>query len=374
MEKITVGVVSGGRSGEHEVSLVSAESVIRALNRTKYEIVSIGISKEGRWYCGDSAISWLKGECDKTSVHECFLSSDPTRSGLLIMEGEGVKTLSIDVVFPVLHGSFGEDGSFQGLCELAGLPYVGSGVSASAISMDKIIQKRVHHQAGIPVVDFVSCSVLEWEKQTEEIIVRCEESLGYPVFVKPPNLGSSVGISKVRNCDQLREAIRYALQFDRNAIIEKAVPEPRELEVAVLGNADARATVPGEVVSSNEFYDYDAKYIDGASTIIIPAIVPKDLASRMKAMALHAFHTLGCEGLARVDFLLSKSTGELFLNEVNTMPGFTSISMYPKLWEADGLGYSELLDHLIHFALERHAEKEALSHSYQPKTNWYVLK
>jgi len=374
MEKITVGVVCGGRSGEHEVSLVSAESVIHSLNRAKYEILSIGITKEGRWYCGDSTISWLKGECDETSVQECFLSSDPTRTGLFIMDGGCVVLRPIDVVLPVLHGSFGEDGSIQGLCELAGLPYVGSGVMASAISMDKIIQKRVHRQVGIPVVDFVSCSVLEWKKQREEIIVRCEESLGYPVFVKPPNLGSSVGISKACNCDQLHEAIRNALQFDRNAIIEKAVPDPRELEIAVLGNADARATTPGEVVSSNEFYDYDAKYIDGASTIIIPAVVPNDIASRMKSMALQAFHALGCEGLARIDFLLSKSTGELFLNEVNTLPGFTSISMYPKLWEAEGIGYSELLDHLIRLAFESHAEKAVLLHSYKPKTNWHISK
>ena len=373
MKPKIIAVLFGGRSGEHEVSLVSAESVMKALDPARYSIVPVGVDKDGRWWTGAGALSHLRGGGGETPVdcRPCFLPPDPTRRALLVQSGEGWEAVAIDVVFPVIHGTFGEDGTMQGLFELADLPYVGAGVAGSAVAMDKVLQKRLHRDAGLPVPEFLhfhSTAILE---RAEDIAAEVEAMLGMPLFIKPPNLGSSVGIRKARNRTELIDALRHAAQFDRKVLVERAVPDAREIEVAVLGNQDPVASIPGEVVPSNEFYDYDAKYVDNASALNIPADLPDQLAESIRSLAVKAFRTLDCEGMARVDFLLSRSTGELFINEINTIPGFTSISMYPKLFAAVGIPYPELLDRLIALAERRHGEQRALLRSYTPKTDWH---
>lgn len=370
--KTRIGVLFGGRSGEHEVSLVSAESVMHALDKEKYDILPIGIRKDGRWICGRDAMAELKGTPHLRQWDECILAAEAGTGRLLAFTYDGViREEYIDVFFPVLHGTYGEDGTIQGLFELAGIPYVGAGVLASSIGMDKVLQKEIHRAAGLPVVQFHSCWRSALSVEMDSIISRCESLLGYPVFVKPANLGSSVGISKATERDMLRASLELAARFDRKIIVEQAVPAAREFEVAVLGNANPRVSLPGEVIPSNEFYDYDAKYVDDASRTVIPADIPDELSQRIRTLALKAFLAIDCEGLARVDFLYARDSGELFLNEINTMPGFTSISMYPKMWEASGLAYPELLDELIALAFERHDEKRALEHSFTPKKDWY---
>jgi D-alanine-D-alanine ligase len=273
------------------------------------------------------------------------------------------------VVFPVLHGTYGEDGTVQGLLELADLPYIGANVLAASVGMDKIVQKQLFREVGLPVVDFVYFLSKDWPRRKKEII-REITKLGYPVFVKPVNLGSSVGISKAHNLRELIGAIQYAKKYDRKIIVEQAVTNPREIEIAVLGNDDPQASVPGEILASNEFYDYDAKYVDGLSKATIPARLPKKVTQQIRAMAVRAFKAIDCSGMARVDFLLGRNS-RIYLSEVNTIPGFTSISMYPKLWAATGFSYKQLLDKLIMLALERHQEKTKLLTSYQPKAKWY---
>jgi D-alanine-D-alanine ligase len=383
MKLKTIAVLFGGRSGEHEVSLVSGESVMKALDPTRYAIVPVGVDKTGRWWTGPGAMAFLRdggeadgGEADggvgvPADCRPCFLPADPTRHALMVETADGWEEVPLDVVFPVIHGTFGEDGTLQGLLELADLPYVGAGVAGSAVAMDKVLQKRLHRDAGLPVPAFLhfrSSAVLE---RAEEIASEVESALGMPLFVKPPNLGSSVGISKARNRKELVDALRHAALFDRKVLVERAVPEAREIEVAVLGNQDPVASVPGEVVPSNDFYDYDAKYVDNASALHVPADLPDDVADRVRALAVKAFRTLDCEGMARVDFLLSRDDGALFINEVNTIPGFTSISMYPKLFAAVGIPYPELLDRLVALAERRHAEQRALQRSYTPKRDWH---
>jgi D-alanine-D-alanine ligase len=370
--KACVAVVFGGRSGEHEVSLVSAQSVLEALNRDKYEIILIGISKSGAWFTGPDVLNYLRNGIDG-DVHRCALSLDPDDRALLLIDGDAVcGRRRIDVVIPALHGTFGEDGTLQGLFEIAGIPYAGSGVLGSALAMDKVFQKTIHGNAGLPVVDFLAFSSKQHAAHQSEAGRRVEQSLGYPVFVKPANLGSSVGITKVNRDDELAAAIALAFSFDTKIIIEKAVPHAREIEVAVLGNEDAFASHPGEIIPCNDFYDYDAKYIDGASSSLIPAALPEMMAERIRALALEAFHTLDCAGMARVDFLLDDETQDIFLNEVNTIPGFTSISMYAKLLAADGISYTALLDKLIDLAFERHRNTSALHRSYAPKRDWHI--
>lgn len=344
-----------------------------ALDPARYRIVPVGVGKDGRWWTGASVLSFLRnGESEGgNDCRPCTLLPDPTRKALLLGNGNAWETLPVDVVFPVLHGTFGEDGTMQGLFELADIPYVGAGVAGSAVAMDKVLQKRLHRDAGLPVTAFLSYSSMLIREQAADIAGEIVGQLRLPLFVKPPNLGSSVGISKVETREELETAMLHAALFDRKVLVEEAVDEAREIEVAVLGNQDPVVSVPGEVVPCNSFYDYDAKYVDGATVLHVPADLSVDLVDHIRSLALLAFRTLECEGMARVDFLLSRRDDALFLNEVNTIPGFTSISMYPKLFAASGIPYPELLDTLITLAGQRHAEQRLLLRSYTPKTDWH---
>lgn len=370
-QKIRVGVIFGGRSGEHEVSLASATSVINALDRQKYDVVPIGITKEGRWVSSGHALKLLKEKNDLDREPERYLVPEPNRQKLVSANGSGEIQLPLDVVFPVVHGTYGEDGSLQGLLELANIPYVGAGVLASAVGMDKIVQKQLFQQAGLRIAKYVWFLSSACMQDQRKIAVAVEKSLTYPVFVKPANTGSSVGISKVHSREELHAGLVLAAGYDRKVIVEQGVKHVREIECSVLGNDDPIVSVPGEVVPSNEFYDYDAKYVDGKSMAIIPAKLPRKIISEIQRSARMAFKLVDCSGMARADFFVVKKTNKVFLNEVNTIPGFTSISMYPKLWEASGISYSELLDRLIGLAIERHRQKSALKTSYNPSAEWF---
>lgn len=371
--KIRVGVILGGRSGEHEVSLASARSVMDAIDEEKYEIVPIGITKEGRWIASGDPVKALEAR-DLDASHPAALLGDPSRRGLMRLEEteqaiEATRLAELDVVFPVLHGPYGEDGTVQGLLELAGLPYVGAGVVGSVLGMDKAIFKDVMRAHGLPIVEHLVLKRKMWNVDPDSVIDQIEEKFDYPVFTKPANLGSSVGISKCGDRTELARGLVEAARYDRKLIVEVAVPAAREIEVSVLGNDDPIASVPGEVIPSREFYSYEAKYIDGgdrASDLIIPAAVSLEMTERIRDLALRVYRAIDCAGMARVDFLLSGETEELYVNEVNTIPGFTAISMYPKLWEASGISYSELIDRLIDLALERYHDKERSETSYQP--------
>lgn len=373
--KIRVGVILGGRSGEHEVSLRSAQSVMAALNRERYEVIPIGITKDGRWLTGDPLTALLSG--DDTAQSATLLPA-PGSSALMELRQSGNQpaTLSVitqlDVVFPVLHGTYGEDGTVQGLLELADLPYVGAGVVGSAVGMDKGIFKQVMSANGLPIVPWRLYSKQAWLKRPSAILAEIEAALPYPVFTKPANLGSSVGISKCRNRAELEAGLNEAALYDRRLIVEQGI-NGRELEVAVLGNDDPIASVVGEVRPRREFYDYAAKYLlppgsEEESELIIPAELAPETSDEIRALALRAYRAIDCAGLGRVDLMMDKDTGALYLNEINTIPGFTSISMYPKLWEASGIGYAELLDRLIGLALARHDEKSALETTFREVT------
>ncbi|MEJ5197809.1 MAG: D-alanine--D-alanine ligase [Anaerolineae bacterium] len=362
--RIRVGVIFGGRSGEHEVSLASARSVMAALDREKYEIVPIGITHAGRWLTdGDPLARLVAGEDGRPAAGSAPMAAATDRREL-VPGATGERFPQLDVIFPVLHGPFGEDGTVQGLFELADIPYVGCGVLASAVGMDKIVSKALFAAAGLPQVRYLAFTRREWEQEPAGVMARIEEGLSYPLFVKPANLGSSIGVSKVKEPAALAPALAEAARYDRRLVVEEAVPHAREIECSVLGNDEPIASVPGEVVPSNEFYDYAAKYIDGKSALLIPAPLPESLAEQVRDLAVRAFKAIDGAGLARVDFLLNGVTGELFVNEVNTMPGFTAISMYPKLWEASGLSYPALCDRLIELALERHRERSRSLTSY----------
>jgi D-alanine-D-alanine ligase len=366
-KKLRVGILFGGKSGEHEISLRSARSILAAIDRKKYEVVELGISKAGRWLPPREAQSLL-GEFESSS------STLDTGLSIAAAAAEPALGTGLDVVFPVLHGTFGEDGTVQGLFELADIAYVGSGVLGSAAAMDKDTMKRLFQAAGLPMTPHVTILRGEWKADPKRCTRLVEKELRYPVFVKPANLGSSVGISKVKSRKDLATAMDLAASFDRKIVVEQGVGgagvKPRELEVAVLGNDAPEASVVGEIVPAKEFYDYEAKYeLDGAdeSVSIIPAKLSAAEAKKIRAMAIAAFRACDCAGLARVDFLMAPAVrgnggkvkpAEILLNEVNTMPGFTSISMYPKLWQASGVGYSKLIDRLIELGLERHREKQ----------------
>lgn len=371
--KLRVGVVFGGRSAEHEVSLVSAASVINALDKEKYEVVPIGITPEGRWLSSNDALKLLKEKASVSHLPEYIVPPDPTKRALIPVSNKlfppGEKP--VDVLFPLVHGTYGEDGSLQGLFELADIPYVGAGVLGSAVGMDKVIQKQLLQQARIPVAPGVWFLSSEFEKNQKKFIEETERRFRYPSFVKPANLGSSVGISKAHNRNELVEAIRLAGEYDRKILVEKGIENAREIECSVLGNDQPIASLPGEIIPSNEFYDYDAKYVDGRSTAIIPAKLAGTLKKSVRHYSVEAFKVLGCEGMARVDFLVQRKTNKIFLNEINTIPGFTSISMYPKLWAASGISYPQLLDRLIELAIERHTAKRRLKTAYHPKQDWY---
>lgn len=378
--RIRVGVIFGGRSGEHEVSLQSAHSVMNAIDKDKYEVVPVGITKDGRWIAtGDPMRALASG--DASASCRAALLSDPGCNQLVRLDetGEGMQATQLaelNVVFPVLHGPYGEDGTVQGLLELAGLPYVGAQVTASAVAMDKAIFKDVVRAHGLPIVEHVTLKRKMWDAEPEAVVGRIEERFGYPVFTKPANLGSSVGISKCFDREGLMAGLRDAARYDRKLIVEPAVPAAREIEISVLGNDQPVASVPGEIVPSREFYSYEAKYLDNgddASDLLIPAPLSPDLTKRVQDLAVRTYRAIDCAGMARVDFLLSGETSdvlegreELFVNEVNTIPGFTKISMYPKLWEASGMPYPELIDRLIELALERHRDKARTEVSYQP--------
>jgi D-alanine-D-alanine ligase len=347
-----VGVIFGGRSGEHEVSIASAASIFKHLDRTLYEPVPIRIEKDGRWALTSKVPTAISAaDVLKQSTTEALQVVEPTAA---------VSRSGIDVVFPVLHGTYGEDGTVQGLLELANVPYVGCGVLASAAGMDKAVMKKLFIHHGLPVGPFITTLRHEWERDRAAITRRVREELTYPVFVKPANLGSSVGISKAKSDGDFEKAMTMALQFDRKVVIEAAVPNARELECAVLGNDDPEASLPGEVITSREFYDYEAKYLDDSSQTLIPAPLDERQTAEIRRLSIEAFKAVECAGMARVDFLLSRDTGQLFVNEVNTIPGFTTISMYPKMWEATGLPYPRLLERLIQLAIERHDERQRL--------------
>lgn len=372
--KLRVGVVFGGRSGEHEVSVASAASVLQALDKAKYDIVPIGITHEGKWLAGADPRLMIQGAPmevaaeQQAAITAVTITGDPTRHGLVPADPATASAAGgpLDIVIPVLHGTNGEDGTLQGLLEMADVAYAGCGVLGSALGMDKEKAKLVLKAAGLPVVDWQVTRRSEVDRDIEAVCIRIEEHFPYPVFVKPANMGSSVGVGKAHGRDELITALRVALEFDRKALIEPGI-NCRELECGVLGNDEPVASVVGEVVSSNEFYDYRAKYIDNASRLFIPAEVSEETASDVQRMAVESFLALDLSGLARVDFFLDRDTGQIYVNEVNTMPGFTQISMYPKLWEASGVPYPQLLDRLIALGLERHAEKKRNRTTYSPE-------
>jgi D-alanine-D-alanine ligase len=367
-EKLKVGVIFGGRSGEHEVSLRSAESIINALDRGKYDVIPIAITKQGKWLASSEATNLLPSAVIETADQRVAIFGDPTERGLARFSGSGEKGARdrIDVIFPVLHGTYGEDGTIQGLLEMADIPYVGCGVLASAAGMDKVVMKRLFREAGLPIVEFTHFIRAHWEAGPDRIESLVTEEIGFPCFVKPANLGSSVGISRATDSESLKSAIELAARFDSKIIAERGV-DAREIEVSVLGNDAPMASLPGEIVpQSAEFYDYKAKYIDdNGARLVIPAELDSETTVEIQSLAVRAFQAIDGSGLARVDFFLDRSTGELIVNEINTMPGFTSISMYPKLWEACGLNYSQLIDRLIELAFERHREKSRNLTSYQ---------
>jgi D-alanine-D-alanine ligase len=375
VKKLRVGVIYGGRSGEHEVSLASAAAVFRNLDPDRYEAVPIRIEKDGRWALPDRAPTLISaadvihsGAARVDATREAHMMAHPGGDTLMTIDpsarsGQAAVVMSgvtLDVIFPVLHGPYGEDGTVQGLLELANVPYVGAGVLASAVGMDKAAMKLVFAAKGLPICDYEVVMKRDWQRHEHRTLQRVVDRLGFPVFVKPANLGSSVGISKAKHAAELRTAISLAAEFDRKVVVEAAVPQAREIEVAVLGNDEPEASVPGEIISSREFYDYEAKYLDNASRDVIPAVLPEKLAAEIRAMAIAAFTAIDCAGMARVDFLLAGDSGVLYLNEVNTIPGFTTISMYSKMWAASGVGYPALIDRLIALAIERHAEKQQL--------------
>src|SRR5579862_5135050 len=393
MKKVRVGILFGGRSGEHEISLLSAASVFQAIDKNKYEVIPIGITKEGRWVTSSDAERLLQGKFEDTK-HLRAGDPEATPGAAVLARGESVvvppepqkhssiapfqtdaaltrraadRAIDVDIIFPVLHGTFGEDGTIQGLLELADIPYVGAGVLGSAAGMDKDIMKALFRAAGLAIVKHVTVLRSEWESAPKKVQKLVEDKLKYPVFVKPANLGSSVGISKAHDRKELGPAIDEAAKFDRKIVIEEGVGgkknKAREIECSVLGNDKPQASVPGEIVPIKEFYDYNAKYLDEGSELIIPAKLTKAEVKKVQELAVRAFQAVDCSGLARVDFLMDPKSRKLFVNEINTMPGFTAISMYPKLWAASGLSYSDLIDRLIQLGIERHEDKKKNQYS-----------
>lgn len=353
-KRLRVGVLFGGRSGEHEVSLASAASVIRGLDPDKYDAVPIGISKEGHWLIGASAQKMLPEIL--RGGQRVVMNADPTDAALMPLDRSSGGGQRLDVVFPVMHGTFGEDGTIQGLLDLAGLPFVGAGVLGSAVAMDKDVAKKLLQAAKIPVVPWIAVLRADWEKNPKEVQRAIEKKFKYPIFVKPAALGSSVGMTKVHSRAELAPALNLASEFAMKILVERAVVA-REIEVSVLGNHEPVASVPGEIVPHREFYDYTAKYLEEGTQLLIPAKLKPAQIKTIQKQAVVAFRALELSGMARVDFFLEKRGGKIFLNEVNTIPGFTSISMYPKLWEASGISFRELIDRLIELALEQHREK-----------------
>jgi D-alanine-D-alanine ligase len=369
-DKKRVAVLFGGRSGEHEVSLMSARSVLAALDPDKYEVIQVGVSHEGEWLIGEDVLDRMESG-DLDSLMPASILPSPVRTNLYRLRttsthGDTLESIStIDVVFPVLHGTFGEDGTLQGLLEMQGTAYVGAGVLASALAMDKGLFHDVMTVHGIPVVETIVFSRREVEEDLETTLERAESLVrpAYPLFVKPANLGSSVGVSKCQSRSDLVEGLNDAIRFDRRVLVQRAV-NAREIEVSVLGNEFPEASIPGEILPSREFYSYEAKYIDDRSELRIPAPLDPELAEQIRVLAIQAYRAIDCAGMARADFLLDKDSGDVFVSELNTIPGFTKISMYPKLWEASGLPYPALVDRLIELAVERKADRDRIEHRY----------
>lgn len=355
--KLHVAVIFGGRSGEHEVSLMSARSVLSVLDPAKYEVTQIGITHDGAWLTGEDVLgAFESGRLE--GLKSFVMTPDPS----------SVTRQPVDVFFPVLHGTFGEDGTMQGFFELADVAYVGAGVAGSSVGMDKGIFKDVMIANQIPVVDTMVVSRAEIEKDIIAVIEKAEKISGYPLFTKPANLGSSVGVTKCNSRSDLQEGLMEAASFDRRVLVQKGIMNAREIEVSVLGNNDPQASIPGEILPSREFYSYESKYIDGTSGLVIPAPLPQETAEQIRDYAVRAYKAIDCAGMARVDFFVEKETNRIYLNELNTIPGFTKISMYPKLWEASGLPYSKLVDRLIELALERKADRDRTSHTFRSRT------
>jgi D-alanine-D-alanine ligase len=364
-DKIRVGVIFGGRSGEHEVSLMSARSVLSVLDPQKYTVTQIGITHDGAWVTGENV--WQALNDNKTTgLDRAVIFGDPSRPGLYRVDAAGSLSLvtPLDVIFPVLHGTFGEDGTLQGLLEMADVAYVGAGVLGSSVGMDKALFKDVMRTNGVPVTESILVTRAEIQNQIKAVMEKAEAMSAYPLFVKPVNLGSSVGITKCSTPSDLYEGLMDAARFDRRVLVEHGV-SAREIEVSVLGNDDPQASIPGEIVPAADFYSYEAKYLDDRSQLLIPAPIPDETAARVRELAVRAYKAADIAGMARVDFLLDKNTGELFLNEINTIPGFTRISMYPKLWEATGLPYPALVDRLIELALQRKADRDQTERQYR---------
>jgi D-alanine-D-alanine ligase len=370
MKKLRVAVLYGGRSGEHEVSLQSAASVINHLDRDRFDIVPVAIDKQGHWHLND--VSLIEGKKSLPVFKDAPRVVLPPKSAdtsSLVRLGRSGEAEAIDVVFPVVHGPLCEDGTIQGLLELADVPYVGCGVLASAMAMDKEVAKRLARDAGLPIVPYVSLQHERWKKEKQQSAEQIQKAFGYPVFVKPANLGSSVGVHKVKEADGLNAALENAFEYDAKVLVEVAV-DAREIEVSVLENlesgADPLVSIPGEIVPAHEFYSYEAKYLDeNGAALIIPARLEAEEMKRAQDIAKKAFLTIECEGMARVDLLLDRASGKLFFNELNTIPGFTSISMYPKMWEASGIRYAELLSRLVDLAISRHKRKKALVREFR---------
>lgn len=361
-KKIRVGLIFGGKTGEHEVSLASAQSVLKALDAEKFDPVLIGVTKQGRWLTGGNPLKQLVNSTKSPLLKAMNGSSSNGTTAMVAHDASEITTANalnetVDVVFPLIHGPNGEDGTIQGLLELADIPYVGASVAASAVGMDKALMKSIFRNAGLPVAEYIVVMRHRWEHDPEETIHDIETIIRFPCFVKPANLGSSVGISKANNWDELTQALTTAALYDRKIIVERAI-EGRELECSVLGNEEPLASLPGEVIPEREFYDYEAKYADEHTRFIIPAELTNEQTHTIQDLAVRAFQAIDCSGLARVDFFIEKRDGRVLVNEINTIPGFTNVSMYPKMWQASGVSYGQLIERLIQLALERHADKQ----------------
>lgn len=370
MSKTRVAVVFGGRSGEHEVSIISAKNIMEAMDKDKYEIIPIGITKDGRWLTGEKATEGFQNN-DYSGLEEVNLNTKSGSKELLNLKSDGSYTkLEVDIFFPALHGPFGEDGTIQGLFEMANVPYTGCGVMASSVGMDKLTTKALLDEAGIPVIPYLGFNKHTWDENPDEVMHRVLSELELPVFVKPSNMGSSVGVSKVKKRADLRKAIEFALEFDHRILVEKAL-NIRELECSILGNDDPKASRVGEVLVGGEFYDYNDKYVNGVSKTQVPADIKPQLEKNIQAQCIKAYKLIDGAGLSRCDTFYCKNTGEIYINEINTFPGFTSISMYPKMWEASGISYANLIDKIIDFGFEKYEQKQLKKVSFDEAGDWF---
>ncbi len=371
MTKKRVAVIFGGRSSEHEVSLVSATAIMQHLDPKRYEVIAVGITKSGEWRMGPAVLEELKEGGHLTAL-PALLSTEPAKPGLVVSSTPEKKVLQkVDIALPVVHGPYGEDGTLQGLLEMMNIPYVGCGVLASSVAMDKIVFKKMMQALSIPTAPFVGFTAYEWQNDPKTILNAIVRQCAFPVFVKPANMGSSIGVSKVKSRAGLASAISDALHYDSRVLAEQGVTEPREIEIAVLGNDDPKTSVCGEILPSNEFYDYNAKYVDGQSQEVIPAKLLPSQQKEIERYAKAAFKAIDAGGMARVDFLVNGKNGKVFLNEMNTIPGFTSISMYAKLWQKSGVSYTKLLDTLIALGLEKYQQKKSRHLDFLPPAQWY---